>query len=110
MPPFYVTDDPLTIRRILGGETPDELDLDLANLIQRPLIIRTDGTNIPDEKREMLPRSDQLASPGEAKDWLLKHFRTEIKRIELTNADLCLVAHHFIPSVASAWARAEPRG
>jgi predicted house-cleaning noncanonical NTP pyrophosphatase (MazG superfamily) len=110
MPPFYVTDDPLTIRRILRGETTDELDLDLANLIQRPLIIRTDGTNIPDEKREMLPHSDQLASPGEAKDWLLKHFRTEIQRIELTNADLCLVAHHFIPSVASAWARAEPRG
>jgi predicted house-cleaning noncanonical NTP pyrophosphatase (MazG superfamily) len=110
MPPFYVTDHPGTIARILGGETTDDLEHDLASLIKRPLMIRTDGANIPDEKREMLPRSDPLASLAEAEDWLLNRFRTEIQRAELQNAELCLIAHHFIPSVASAWARAEPRG
>jgi predicted house-cleaning noncanonical NTP pyrophosphatase (MazG superfamily) len=110
MPPFYVADHSSMITRVLAGETTDDLEKDLANLINRPLMIRTDGANIPDEKREMLPRSDPLASPREAKDWLLDHFRTEIQRLELANAELCLIAHHFIPSVASAWARAEPGG
>ena len=110
MPPFYVADQSLTITSILAGEMTDDLEHDVAKLIRRPLIIRTDGANIPDAKREMLPRSDPLASASEAKNWLLNQFRTEIQRAELANAELCLVAHHFIPSVASAWARAEPGG
>ena len=56
----------------------------------------------------MLPRSDLLASAVEAKDWLLGDFRTEIQKANLADSKICLIAHHFIPSVASAWARAEP--
>ena len=108
MPLFYVANDPSGISKILGGEIFDDLEKDLVDLTKRPLIIRTDGVKIPDEKREMLPRSDPLASAVEAKDWLLKNFSVEIQRADLADGKICLIAHHFIPSVASAWARAEP--
>ncbi len=108
MPPFFVADGPAVISRILRGDVSDDLERDLFALIKRPLIIRTDGASIPSEKREMLPRSDPLASAVEAKDWLLNYFRNEIQKADLAEGKLCLIAHHFIPSVASAWARAEP--
>ena len=107
MPSFFVIDDPSAIARILRGDFFDDLEKDLDSLTKRPLIIRTDGVSIPDKKREMLPRSDPLASIAEAKEWLLNYFRVEINKADLGD-DLCLIAHHFIPSVASAWARAEP--
>ena len=108
MPPFFVADDPEVMAGILEGNISCDLEKDLNELIGRPLIIRTDGIGIPSDKREMLPRSDPLTTTSEAKDWLLINFRDEINRAQLENTRLCLIAHHFIPSVASAWARAEP--
>lgn len=108
MPQFYLASHRSTIERLLSGEISPEMEQDLAELISRPLIIRTDGPSIPQDKREMLPRSDPLATPDEAKQWLLNTFRAEINALELLNHELSLIAHHFIPSVASAWARAEP--
>ena len=109
MPPFFVADDPSRISRILRGEIFDDLEKDLVDLTKRPLIIRTDGIDIPKEKWEMLPRSDPLTSAVDAKNWLLNCFSTEIKNADLVRRRICLIAHHFIPSVASAWARAEPK-
>jgi len=108
MPMFYVLDDAKTLSTILGGTVPVALDCDLAELTKRPLILRTDGTNIPTNKREMLPRSDELRTLSDAKAWLLGPFRSAIHQSELQQSSLCLIGHHFIPSVASAWARAEP--
>jgi predicted house-cleaning noncanonical NTP pyrophosphatase (MazG superfamily) len=108
MPEFYVADETPLIDSILAGEIPEPLERDLNELTRRPLIIRTDGRDIPAEKREMLPRSDELRSSTEAKEWLLGKFRLRIHEAGLENSHVCLIAHHFIPSVASAWARAEP--
>lgn len=108
MPPFFIADDHLTIAHLLSGTIPTEMERDLEELLKRPLIIRTEGSNIPKDKREMLPRSDRLSTFAEAKEWLLSFFRPEIGKLDLASRDLCIVAHHFIPSVASAWARAEP--
>lgn len=108
MPIFYVIDNQEIVGNILAGEIPPKLESDLTELTRRPLIIRTDGTSIPDGKREMLPRSEELRSYDEAKDWLLTDFKLKIEKSGLANGHLCLIAHHFIPSVASAWARAEP--
>ena len=108
MPSFFVFDDPAAISKILEGDIFDDIEKDLDSLINRPLIIRTDGATIPAEKWEMLPRSDPLTSTKEASDWLLNRFRVEIQKADLEAERLCLIAHHFIPSVASAWARAEP--
>ena len=108
MPTFYVLDDPAVIRQILEGNVSDLLEDDLKELTRRPLIIRTDGIDIPPEKREMLPRSEDLRTPTEAKEWLVKHFTEEIKRIGILERPLSLIVHHFIPSIAAAWARSEP--
>ena len=108
MPPFYVLDNPAIVNSVLQGQIPSALERDLAELTKRPLILRTDGIGIPSEKREMLPRSDELRSVDEARTWLLSEFKSRVENSSLQSTSLCLIAHHFIPSVASAWARAEP--
>jgi predicted house-cleaning noncanonical NTP pyrophosphatase (MazG superfamily) len=108
MPVFYVLDDKEVVGRVISGQIPPGLEGDLAELTKRPLIIRTDGASIPGEKSEMLPRSDELRSHTEAVNWLLTDFKSKIEKNGLGDDDLCLIAHHFIPSPASAWARAEP--
>lgn len=108
MPPFYIVDHRPTIARLISGEISPLIEQDLKELTKRPLMIRTDGSNIPQDKREMLPRSDPLATLDEAKHWISNVFTGDINKLELANHDLCLIAHHFIPSVSSAWARAEP--
>ncbi len=82
---------------------------DLAELTKRPLVIRTDGQAIPIGNQEMLPRTEDLRSCADAVEWLRTQFSSEINTNHLSNAKLCLIAHHFIPSVAAAWARAEPK-
>ena len=109
MPSLYILDDPHAIEDVLSGQVPDAITHDLEELTKRPLVIRTDGTEIPEDKREMLPRSDELRSLDHAKSFLVGKFRDRISAAGLQSAGLCLIAHHFIPSLASAWARAEPR-
>jgi predicted house-cleaning noncanonical NTP pyrophosphatase (MazG superfamily) len=108
MPVFYILDDAALIRQISEGTIPQSVEYDLEELTRRPLIIRTDGTDIPKDKREMLPRSEGLRSAADAKGWLIEKFAREIAKIGIAQAALCLIAHHFIPSAAAAWARAEP--
>ena len=110
MPLFYVLNEPEMVKSILSGVIPRSLASDLAELTRRPLIVRTDGLDIPREKEQMLPRSDELRSLEQAKNWLLTDFTTTIEQNALGACDLCLIAHHFIPSVASAWARGAPGG
>jgi predicted house-cleaning noncanonical NTP pyrophosphatase (MazG superfamily) len=108
MPAFYVLRDARTLGEVLDGKITPDFEHDLTELTKRPLIIRTDGTEIPEEKRQMLPRSDELRSVADARDWLVSKFKTSIQANALQSAALCLIAHHFIPSVSAAWALAEP--
>jgi len=108
MPDFYVLEESSVINEILSGHVPESLEPDLAELTKRPLIIRTDGVDIPPDKREMLPRSDELRSSADARSFLEGPFRKRIHDAQLAPFQLCLLGHHFIPSIASAWARAEP--
>src|ERR1039458_733294 len=56
----------------------------------------------------MLPRSEELRGATAAARWLLESFRPTILKLGLADSDIALIGHHFIPSVASAWAGAEP--
>jgi hypothetical protein len=109
MPAFYVLDSPTVIAAILAGDIDASVAEDLNVLTQRPLIVRTDGSSIPESKREMLPRSDELRSTVDARRWLHDVFATKIAEAGIQSSGLCLIAHHFLPSIASAWARAEPK-
>lgn len=109
MPNFYVLDDPCEIQHIVEfGRCSANLIHDLLQLTIRPLVIRTDGVSIPSQNRQMLPRSDELRSTEAAQQWLIEKFRNVISNGPLSNCQLCLMAHHFIPSVASAWCQAYP--
>jgi predicted house-cleaning noncanonical NTP pyrophosphatase (MazG superfamily) len=109
MPPFYILEygPELADNIIKYGTISDHLRHDLETLTKRPLVLRTDGIGIPDDKREMLPRSEELRSLEGAVNWLLKDFRSKILDLGLDNASVVLIGHHFIPSVSAAWARAE---
>ena len=108
MPPFYVVDDNKVVDEIMRGQCPQDIINDLEILTKGSLVIRTDGDEIPKEKREMLPRSEELRSVDEAVQWLTSDFKSKIAENGLIDSQICLIAHHFVPSTASAWARAVP--
>jgi len=114
MVPFYVLDHPEELKALLeDGKCSDALLADLELLTKRPLVIRTDGSDIPEARRTMLPRSDELRSKPVATKWLLDKFRPPIVKpgedgTSLSQYKLCLIAHHFVPAVASAWCQARP--
>ena len=106
---FYVLDDPGEIESILKkGVCSGKLLRDIENLVQRPLVIRTDGKEIPSDSRQMLPRSDELRSVENAVRWIVEIFRRDIRKASLSDRKLCLIAHHFVPANASAWCQAHP--
>ena len=109
IPDFYILEYGFELSKILDeGLCSDKLILDLESLTKLPLVIRTDGLDIPDDKYEMLPRSDELRSGEAAKRWLLNEFKDTIIKLSLDKCQLCLIAHHFVPASASAWCQAYP--
>lgn len=109
MPDFYILDIESEVSSILAGKgCSRKLLEDLVVLTKTPLVIRTDGANVPSEKRVMLPRSDELRSVSAAQKWLEKSFKEAVEKLELSNTKLCLIAHHYIPSASAAWCQASP--
>jgi predicted house-cleaning noncanonical NTP pyrophosphatase (MazG superfamily) len=109
MPPFYVLDEQNIFKSVLqGGPVPVDVVSDLRELTARPLILRTDGTDIPTHKREMLPRSEELRNEERATKWITNEFRNSVSTLGLGEDGLCVIGHHFLPALASAWAGASP--
>ena len=112
--PFFVLDLDGVLREIVeSGTCSDALRRDLERLTHQPLVIRTDGADVPSHLREMLPRSDELRSGSAAVAWLLGDFKKKVcDRTEagesLSGSKLCLIAHHFVPACAAAWCQASP--
>lgn len=90
------------------GKLTTSFEEDLRELTRRPLVIRTDGRDIPESQKQMLPRSNELRSFASAKKWLIETFRNQILDLDLSEKSICLVMHHFIPSTSSAWTLAHP--
>lgn len=110
MPIFYVCSDAELLERIQeSGVVPPTMLADLQILCGGPFILRTDGLRIPEDRRQMLPRSDELRSAESAQRWLIEDFREKLNGIDLRECECALIGHHFLPSLSSAWARAYPR-
>lgn len=106
---FFVLDDAHTIHDLLtNGRCSQDLLHDLKVLTKKPLVLRTDGVDIPTHQHQMLPRSDELRSIESAQRWLETVFRAKIINAHLNNCQLCLIAHHFVPAAASCWCKADP--
>lgn len=109
LPDFYVLDDVQELRNIQqGGAVSDALRSDLERLCVAPFVLRTDGRNLPNGERQMLPRSDELRSIADALTWLSGKFAQGIRTVDLPGTQLALIGHHFIPAAASAWCLAYP--
>lgn len=112
---FYVFDLSDELKKFVETKkVSEDFFSDLKQLTKRPLVIRTDGCDIPHGLRQMLPRSEELRSPEQAQKWLLDEFGTKVTqkdaetKVRLLDCRLCLIAHHFIPAIASAWCQARP--
>lgn len=112
---FYVLDlSEMIVEVVEKGIISPELRADFEALTHRPVVIRTDGKNIPASLKQMLPRSDELRNADQAVEWLLGQFATKVRHADsetgvcLIDCGLCLIAHHFLPAVASAWCQARP--
>ena len=107
MPPFYILVGQAGLTEILtNGTISNNVRRDLENLTQRPLVLRTDGSDIPEDKREMLPRSEELRTTFAASNWLLEDFRPKILDLGLETNSVDLDRPSLpIPSVSAAWAR-----
>ena len=105
MPEFYILAQKDVISSILQGVVPDALMADLEKLTRRPLMLRTDGLQLPDEKREMLPRSEELRSAEAAKSWLLDGFAPKIHEMALSTMTCALshiTSYHRCPRLGPA--------
>ena len=108
MPVFYVLEDQDVVARLIEhGEIKPELRDDLAVLCAYPFVLRTDASGLPRDKRQMLPRSDELRSVEAAIEWLRTTFRDVMTSVPEADRTI-LIGHHFIPAVASAWCQATP--
>ena len=110
MPTFYVLSSQEVIDSILHqGSISAELYSDLEKLCIHPFVLRTDASGLPPDKRQMLPRSDELRSPEAAVQWLSGAFKDAMAKVPEAK-EVALIGHHFIPAVASAWCKATPDG
>lgn len=108
MPDFFVLDDPVFIRELTDGQLSNALLEDIKVLTTRPLVIRTDGVDIPSNDRQMLPRSDELRSVEAVVDWFAKRLPKDSEQIRHHSGKFVFICHHFLPAAASAWSYAEP--
>lgn len=108
MPDFYVLDDPCFINELTSGKPSEQLIEDIKVLTARPLVIRTDGVDIPSSDRQMLPRSDELRSVDAVLDWFSTRLPKDSEQIRHHFGKFRFICHHFLPAAASAWSYAEP--
>lgn len=108
MPDFFILDDPILIKELTDGRPSNALLEDLKVLTTRPLVIRTDGFDIPSDDRQMLPRSDELRTVEAVVDWFRTKLPKDSEQISDHFGKFVFICHHFLPAAASAWSYAEP--
>ena len=108
LPAFYVLEDRDAIQELISGKPSQTIIDDLEALVSQPLVIRIDGKGLPPDKRQMLPRSDELRTVPAVIDWFSKELSKALGGLEGCHDRLVFICHHFVPAVASAWSMAEP--
>ena len=108
LPAFYVLEDREVIDELISGKPSETVTKDLLTLISQPLVIRTDGKDLPPEMRQMLPRSDELRTIESVINWFSNEFPKWLSAFGQYKDRLIFICHHFVPALASAWSMAEP--
>lgn len=108
LPAFYVLEDREVINSLVCGTPSESVRNDLLTLVLQPLVIRTDGKNLPPEMRQMLPRSDELRTVESVINWFSDEFPRKLAAFQEYKDHIVFICHHFVPALASAWSMAEP--
>ena len=103
---LYVLDDQTIINDLASGKISSSLRSDIQALVKGSLVIRTDIASDDINKRQMLPRTEEMRDADIALNWL-KEKSTEIKKSSILE-DVVFIFHNFIPALASAFAFAAP--
>ncbi len=106
---LWVLRDNVVLSKLATGKMPSELRGDLISLLEVPIVIRTDIRRKEGEAKLMLPRTDTVASIGQAEEFLIEKSRSFLGEEIDRNDSLCFMFHRFIPAMASAFGLAEPQ-
>jgi predicted house-cleaning noncanonical NTP pyrophosphatase (MazG superfamily) len=104
---FYVLDDLSALRELARGSVPERVGDDVERLTAMPLVIRTDVRAGRGEDLILRPRTDACLAAEAALGFLTKT-AAELADEGIGAEDFAFVAHHFIPAVSGAIARAAP--
>ncbi len=100
--PLYYLDDTETLNNLKNQKITEELKTDLEQLLKiQSIIIRCDTLSASQKDKQMLPRSTELQKYETVELWLKE-------KLCSINHDFILIIHNYIPSIASAFAYAEP--
>lgn len=103
---IYILDNPRVINALATGEAPSALKNDLGELVKGSLVIRMDIATDDQNKRMLLPRTNEIREVDSALAGL-KNMSEMIMR-QNTKEKVAFIFHNFIPAASSAFAYAAP--
>lgn len=103
---LYILDNQDTIKSLADGNVPNDLKSDIAELVKGSLVIRMDIATTDQNKRQMLPRTQEERELESAINWLIEK-TSELLKLGITE-EIAFIFHNFIPAVSSAFAYAAP--
>lgn len=106
VPPIYLLDDETSLQSAFDGVLTSQLASDLAALVQIPTIFRIDVESSLSEWTN-LPVHGPESDPAKARTAIVEAVQKTVQKGATVN-QLCVVAHHFVPAKAAAWATAHP--
>jgi predicted house-cleaning noncanonical NTP pyrophosphatase (MazG superfamily) len=106
--PLFILDSPKVVSQISEGVFSQELEHDLKFLAKHSLIIRTDLNTDDQLHKQMLPRTSELRSFDDAKNWLIKNSKEILDKTVEHSTEVAFIFHNFIPATASAFAFSAP--
>ena len=102
----YVLSGADNIDRLAKGDFDTRLIDDLGILCASSLVIRTDLSVGDQSQRQMLPRTHEVRSVDEAKEWLFENSKMAVSNN--LQSSFSFIFHNFIPAKSSAFAFAAP--
>lgn len=104
---LYILENQDIIQKLSTGQNVDILEEDLRELVKDSLVIRMDIETDDRNKRQLLPRTNEVRSLEVAMDWLRKESNRFVSDPQ-NKEKIVFIFHNFIPAVSSAFAYAAP--
>lgn len=108
LPKVQILEDTTVFTKLFNNEVPQEFKNDLEQLMQLPIVIRTDVSKSSDYNSLLLPRTDTLKSLDDGVEFIKDKVRYFIG-LGLETDKFCFIIHTFIVSRSSALSLSKPK-